>query len=581
MMTGLLDVLGVILLGVLATLAAANLSGSAPPAAIKVALAAVRLDSQSPGSQMVVLGLAACGFLIAKSFAALYLNWRVLRFLANRHAEVSARLTQALLARPLLEIQSRSSQETAYAITDGVSLATVALLGSVIVALTEITMLLALGGALLLISPGVTLVAIVFFGLIVAFMQQFLARRMTASAEIVGRSSIESRTLIQEALGTYREIWVLDRREHYADRVASLRRIFSHAMSDTMFVAQFPKYALEIALVLGALALASSQFLWADADSALLTVSLFFAAATRILPSILRLQAAALNARNAAGAAQPTFELVDQLLKEPLSSPAQDNRSHSSSDDLPKVFDGSIVVSNIKLTYPDGKVPALNGVSFSVPAGSSLALVGPSGSGKSTLADVLMGVLTPDVGTVALGGTSPVRAITRWPGSIAYVPQSVYLADTSIRNNVALGLTGEMIDDEAVWKALGRAQLRDMVRGLPFQLDTHIGENGARLSGGQRQRLGLARALYMNPALLVLDEATSALDTETEHAITEVLQSLDGEVTVVVIAHRLSTVLTSSLVVYLEDGRLISSGTFKEVRAAVPRLDRQAQLSGL
>ncbi len=309
MATGIFDVIGVILLGALATLGAASLNGNAPPAAIRDTMEAVGFEARTPESLLVIVGLSACGFLVAKSLTALYFNWRILRFLANRHTEVSARLTRALLSRPLLEIQTRSSQETAYAITDGVSLATVSLLGSVIIVLTEITMLVGLGAALLVISPWVTLMAIVFFGLIVAFMQRILGRRMNAAGEVVGRASIDSRALIQEALGTYREIWVLDRREPYANRVAALRRVFARAMADSLFIAQFPKYALEVALVLGALALATSQFIWTDADSATLTVSLFFAAATRILPSILRLQAAVLNAGNAAGAALPTFVL--------------------------------------------------------------------------------------------------------------------------------------------------------------------------------------------------------------------------------------------------------------------------------
>jgi len=581
MATGIFDVIGVILLGALAALGAASLNGDAPPAAIRDTMEAVGFETRTPESLLVVVGLSACSFLIAKSLTALYFNWRILRFLANRHAEVSARLTRALLSRPLLEIQSRSSQETAYAITDGVSLATVSLLGSAIVVVTEITMLVGLGAALLVISPLVTLLAIVFFGLIVVFMQRILGRRTTAAGEVVMRTSIDSRALIQEALGTYREIWVLDRRERYATRVAELRGVFSRAMSDSLFIGQFPKYALEIALVVGSLALATTQFLSSDADSATLTVSLFFAAATRILPSILRLQAAALNAGNSAGAALPTFVLVKELLDNPTPERVPDRALRLGGERRREEFNGSIVVSGVGLTYPDGAVTALADVSFSVPAGCSLALVGPSGAGKSSLADVLMGVLEPDVGTVALGGLSPIDAISGWPGSIAYVPQSVYLADTTIRSNVGLGLTSDEVDDEMVWKALARAQLDDMVRGLPGQLDTEIGEAGTRLSGGQRQRLGLARALYTNPVLLVLDEATSALDTETEHAVTEVIRALDGDVTVVVIAHRLSTVLSSSVVLYLEDGRLISSGTFNEVRAAVPRLNRQAELSGL
>ena len=580
--TGLLDVIGVLLLGLVATLGASTIAKAPTPASIQSVIGSIGLTSWSTATVLAIVGLAAGAFLLAKSIVSLYVNRRVLRFLANRQTDVSVRLTRAVLSRPLLEVQEKSSQEVTYALTDGVNLAMISLLGSTAIGLTEAATLSALTLALFILNPVVTVGSAVFFGLIVLLMQRVLGRRSSIVGRILGESSIAGRSLIQEALGTYREIWVLDRRQHYADRVAAQRGIASGALADAAFIGLVPKYALEAALVVGALALIGTQFLWSDPVTAIGTVTLFLVAATRVLPSILRLQQAVLTLANVAGASLPTYELAERLGRHgsTVSLAARDSCRlvcDREGDD----FDGAIDISDVWLTYPGSNEPAIRGVSFNAAAGTSIALVGPSGAGKSTLADLIMGVLEADTGTALLSGVSPIEAIGNWPGAIAYVPQNVYIADGTIRANVALGLPDSLIDAAAVWKALARAQLEDFVRALPYQLDTEVGENGTRLSGGQQQRLGLARALYTEPRLLVLDEATSSLDAETEHAVTEVITGLHGTVTTVVIAHRLSTVLHSSLVLYLEDGSLVSSGTFAEVRATVPRLERQAMLSGL
>ena len=207
--------------------------------------------------------------------------------------------------------------------------------------------------------------------------------------------------------------------------------------------------------------------------------------------------------------------------------------------------------------------------------------MGPTGAGKSTLADVILGVLKPDAGRVTIGGLTPIEAVTHWPGAIAYVPQEVAMVNGSIRENVALGLPVEIIDDSRVWEALDRANLGEFLEQNREGLDTVIGEGGMKLSGGQRQRLGVARALYTRPKLLVLDEATSALDAETEDAIVKTFQSLEGEVTTITIAHRLATIRHSDQIAYLETGHVITCGNFDEVRRLVTNFDRQAQLLGL
>jgi len=231
--------------------------------------------------------------------------------------------------------------------------------------------------------------------------------------------------------------------------------------------------------------------------------------------------------------------------------------------------------------YSDSEAWVLDDVTLAVEVGRSLAIVGPTGAGKSTLADVILGVLQPAMGEVNIGGLPPLSTFATWPGAVAYVPQDVAMTNGTVRDNVALGLPFEAIDDNWAWDALERAHLADFLRRNRDGLDTVIGEHGIKLSGGQRQRLGVARALYSRPKLLVLDEATSALDAETERAIAMTLAALEGEVTTVTVAHRLATIIHCDTIAYLESGKITALGTFDEVRASAPNFDHQATLLGL
>jgi ABC-type multidrug transport system fused ATPase/permease subunit len=231
--------------------------------------------------------------------------------------------------------------------------------------------------------------------------------------------------------------------------------------------------------------------------------------------------------------------------------------------------------------YPEKIEKTLINISLQVQSGTVVAIVGPSGAGKTTLVDVLLGVLEPDEGTVLISGASPLEAISKWPGAIAYVPQDILVANGSIRENVALGYPLEAATNELINDAIRVASLSDFVANLPEGLDTNLGERGGKISGGQRQRIGIARALFTKPKLLVLDEATSALDGDTEESISSDIQKLKGYTTVVLIAHRLSTVRDADLVLYMDKGEIIARGTFEEVRNAVPDFDRQAKLMGL
>jgi ABC-type multidrug transport system fused ATPase/permease subunit len=240
-----------------------------------------------------------------------------------------------------------------------------------------------------------------------------------------------------------------------------------------------------------------------------------------------------------------------------------------------------IEVKNLTYSYFESGKPAINEITFEINSGSNLAIIGSSGSGKTTLADCLLGLLEPTNGSVEIDKTAPEIYRTINNGSISYVSQDVALIDGSIRENVAFAMPESEIDEDKIKTALKRAHIYDFVNGLPQGIQTVVGERGTRLSGGQRQRIGIARALYSNPKILVLDEATSALDAETESAITGMLKELHGQVTIISIAHRLSTVMHSDLVLFLRDGKLAGSGKFEDLVQQHPDLAHQAELLGI
>lgn len=580
MATSLLDLVGVVLLGMVGSLAVSASSGQPPPAPIAKALSHLGLTGLSTGVLIAGLAGAAAVLLLTKSVLSPLLIARSMRFLARREALVSAGLAANLFSRPLTFIQQRSSQQTAFALINGVDAATTQVLGQLVIAAAEAALLAVLAITLFAVNPPVALAAVAFFGLLSVGMQRMLGNRATAFRARRRKADLASLVAVQEAAGAYREITVADRRALYVDRIRRLRTRAAGAGASSHIITMLPKYVAEAALILGAFALAAVLFTSQPMAVAAGTFAIFLAAATRIMPSLLRLQSAALAIRGAAGEAAPTFALADALDYSGIEPQSRGSTYARQPDDYPD-FAPSISLRDVTFTYPSSEGPALRGVSVDISAGHSLALVGSSGAGKSTLADVILGVLTPQEGNVAVGGLPPGEAVQRWPGGIGYVPQDVMLSNDSLRANVALGIPGEFVDEGSVWGALRMAHLDEFVRALPEGLDTQIGERGLRLSGGQRQRLGIARALFSRPRLLVLDEATSALDAETEQAITEMLDELGDTVTTVVVAHRLSTVRHCDLVAYLEDGRILASGTFTDVRALVPALERQATLMGL
>jgi ABC-type multidrug transport system fused ATPase/permease subunit len=588
MVLSLLDLVGIALIGAIGAIAVSGIDPNALPGTIEVWQDRFGLGGLTVSQLIGLLAASAVFMLLLKTLLSALITRRMLRFLANRQADVSARMARTILSRQLLEVQRWSTAEVLYALTGGVAAAITSLLGATLIIVTEFFLFIVIGIGLLIIDPVLTIVSALFFAVIVYFLQISLGRASARNSSVQANRGMSTITTVSEALTTYRETTVLNRRDFYIDRFDRLARESANAGATNAFLAEIPKYVLESALVVGGFTLAIVQFLTKDLAAAAAIVGLFLAAGFRIIPALLRLQGAGITIRTASAAARKTYELAfwfnlrggsgegSNRISDDQARAIRDRISSGHAD-----FEARVEVNGICVTYPGAEHPAVLDASVSVPSGNSLALVGSTGAGKSTLADVILGVVDPDFGSVTISGVDPRTAVTMWPGAVAYVPQTVGLTEGTIRDNVALGLPVLAIDDSMVWEALERAHLAEFLRDTREGLDTIVGERGVRLSGGQRQRLGIARALYTRPRLLVLDEATSALDAETEQAITQTLRELEGDVTTITIAHRLATIRFADQVVFMRHGVIEARGTFEEVRASTPDFERQAQLLGL
>jgi ABC-type bacteriocin/lantibiotic exporter with double-glycine peptidase domain len=290
----------------------------------------------------------------------------------------------------------------------------------------------------------------------------------------------------------------------------------------------------------------------------------------------LRLQQGFIAIKSHAGVAKPTLEALERVKNFPELPPSNEKLDVTHEGFIPR-----IELKNLEFSYPLESKFKLVIPDLEILPGETVAIVGPSGSGKSTLVDLILGLLTPEIGEVLISDLKPESTITKWPGAIGYVPQNIYISQSSILENVALGFSGADINLELATDSLENAQLMGLIRELPEGIYSNVGARGSRLSGGQRQRLGIARSLYTKPRLLILDEATSALDGLTENEVSEAINNLKSTLTVLLIAHRLSTVKIADRIIYMENGKIRSIGKFGELRDSIPDFDKQAKLSGL
>lgn len=510
---------------------------------------------------VLLLIRSALGFLAAQIQARLH---------AGTDEMLATRIFGRALRYPYAEHLRRSSSEIMVVLMSSTADVAANIVGATASAAVDILVLGALAGTLIVLQPLTALGLIAYFAAVAAVLLFSLAPAVRRAATDSHQSFVLVSRSMMEGLHGVKALQIAVTTNVVADEHARHRAALAHGRQRTVFLAAASRQTLEGAVTVGIGLLAAGLFALQTSAEAVASLGLVVAVAFRALPSVSRL----LSTLNAMRSALVSLERLQEEL-------GQATTHEDREEQKPPTFAKSIQFCEVSYTYRGAQGPALAGISFDIPAGSSIGIVGTSGAGKTTMVDLLLGLLEPTGGRITVDGVPLDRGnILGWRRLIGYVPQDVFMLDSAIRDNVVFAGRDFPAPDDEVWAALEQAQLAEFVRSLPDGLDTLIGERGARMSGGQRQRIGIARALYRQPSLLVLDEATSALDLLTEAAIAETIESLDRSITKVIIAHRLTTVRGCDHIVFLANGALMAIGTFDEIAATVPEFNRLVRLSG-
>lgn len=557
---GLMDLVGVGLVGVLGALAVTGLEAGTPGNRVSAMLKFLNLENTSFQSQVSIVGALAAMLLISRTLISIYFTKKILSFLTLRGAQVSSELTSKFLSRNIELINSKTTEEVIFGVTSGVSSLTLQVLAPAVALLADFSLLFVLAVGLFVVDPTMSIGTILLFSLTGFAVYKLSHKRTAILGNVEAELTIASMQKINEVLSFYRQAIVANRLEFYSRVISSIRFRMAKATAELTFAPFIGKYVLETTVIFGALLVGGVQFLRHDASHAVATITVFMAAGTRIAPAVLRVQQSLVQMKSGYSRASETFLLIDQLRDATPLPKTIDVPNFSYGD-----FSPSVEVDGVSYNYPGSEKLVIQNLSLSIESGSSIAITGKSGVGKSTLVDLILGVLEPTSGSVRISGVIPRAASMKWAGAIAYVPQDTPLIEGSIRENVSVGYPVETASDERVMECLHFAQLGDFVSNLPLGIDTPIGSKGIRLSGGQRQRLGIARAFFTQPRLVVFDEATSSLDNETEEFITNAIESLKGRITVITIAHRHSTIVKSNYLLVLQDDGEMVFGPTSEV----------------
>lgn len=571
-----LDLIGVSLIGVIGALTINGVRSQSPEGRVGELLKFLGLGSFSFQSQTIILASVAVSLLVLRTTLSVIITRRTLFFLSRRSAEISSRLITQVMAQPLSTLSKYNSQYIHYTLTTGTTSLTLGVFGNIVSVSADTALLVVLGLGIAIIDPVTASLTILIFGSIMLVMYFLTNARTQKISQRYSDITIQDSEILLELVSGYREAFIRNRRGYFVDQAKKIKWEIADYSAELAWMPNISKYVIEIAFTLGTMVVAALQFILNDSAQAVGSLTLFLAAGTRITPAILRVQQNLVSINGSIVRAKPTIELfmnTDSTFTIP--------EYEVQADFVHDGFESTILMENVSFAYPDSEGNVLSNITLQIKSGATVAVVGPSGAGKSTLVDLLLGIYIPSEGKITISGKSPALAVKEWPGAIGYVPQEVILSSGSIASNISSGFDDSNQLNDQILDALDISQLQSFVNSLPLGANTSVGERGGNLSGGQRQRVGIARAMFTKPKLLVLDEATSALDGQTESEISDAIQSLKGRVTLILIAHRLTTVMTADQIIYLEEGYIRAQGTFDEVRKTVPDFDKQAKLMGL
>ena len=511
---------------------------------------------RDPSQKFLIIGsmLALVAVYTIKVLFLTMLAWYQMRLAYGVRVEWSQRLFSVYLRQPYSFHLQRNSAQLIHNTVNEVDQFTSTTLIPSMTLLTESLMFLGLSVLLMTVEPLGTVIIVTVLGVAGWSFHRItrgLITRWGKASQL--HDSLRFQHLAQ-GLGGAKEVKLLGRESEFLEQFHTHNAQNARAMRLQSTLQQLPRLWLELLAICGLAALVLTMLAQGLALAAILpTLGMFTVAAFRLLPSVNRI----LGIIQSFNYTKP---IIDNVYAE-LSLPTPESDTRIS---LQPPFEHTLELRHVTYAYPGAAEPALNNITLTIQRGESIGFVGSSGAGKSTLVDIVLGLLTSVAGEVRVDGHNIQSSLRYWQDQIGYVPQTIFLTDDTLRRNVAFGLSNAQIDEAAVQRAIRVAQLEEFVKALPTGLDTVVGERGVRLSGGQRQRIGIARALYHDPAVLILDEATSALDTATERGVMEAVRALQGTKTVIIVAHRLSTVQYCNRLYRLEKGQMAEQGSYSE-----------------
>ena len=514
-----------------------------------------------PVSDALIFGVAVAiaGFFVLRSvlvFGQAYAQHRVAH---NAGAQLATRLLSGYLRMPYsIHLQRNSAESIRNALQGTQHVIRYAVIPAVRLA-AESFIVVALFAVLLAVSPMATVLATLFLGPLVWLVLRMVQPRVKVFGREAQQAMRDSLQTAQQSLEGIRDVQLLGQESYFINDFARSRRLHARSQYMREALAKLPAVLMETGLVLFIVAFFGvALLLRGEADTALSVLGLFAYVGLRLQPSLKKIISDANNLRYGAAA-------VEDVHADLTTINARRRAGGEAVLQHEPVFSRNVALEEVTFYYKDASAPALREVNAVIDRGEAVGICGPTGGGKSTLVDLIVGLLEPDTGRVLVDGQNIHDQLPAWQQRLGVVSQSVFLLDGTLRENIALGVPAEEIDDERVDEAVELAQCRDFMDALPHGMNTRVGERGVRLSGGQRQRVAIARALYRRPEVLVFDEGTSALDSETEADLVDALEGLRGERTIVMVAHRLTTVRRCDRILVVEGGCVTDSGTFEEL----------------
>ncbi len=562
----LLDLLAILIVGAIGAIALSGINGNPSNVGSKSLVKFIGVQNETFQTQVFTLSLIAITLFITKTLVSIFFTRKTLHFLAHKGSKISEVLINKFFNLSLTDMKRYKNQEVVFSLSEGVTIITVQILGNLALIFGDFAILVAITITLFVLNTSLALTALLLFLVVALILSPYINRKSKDFGQQYAAQSVANNQLLIEGFNLYREITVRGTKLNYIKVLGKNRKNIGILQAETNFLPHVSKYVVESVVILGSFLVCAVQFVIFDSSKAIASLSIFLIAGIRIAPSLLRIQNGFAQINNGLGASGPTFSLMKSISNTPLTDSVNVHSDSNLDGYLPEVL-----IDRFSVRFPNSQNDILSSITLSIKPFTVNAFIGPSGSGKTTLVDSIIGLIDGTSGDIKIAGLKPRDAINKFPGLVSYVPQQVNLISGSIRENITLGI--ERVAESDILETMERADFASVVNKQTLGLDTKIGNGGIDLSGGEKQRLGIARALISKPKLLILDEATSALDADSEEEIASLIYKLRNEMTVIIIAHRMSSVKRADKVFYLDGGELICFGTFEEVAKLVPNVN--------